>query len=48
MMDKKQLQTLVDILEESFEEGHNNETYKDCVLFAEFLMEHGITITNMN
>ena len=45
-MDKNQLQTLIDILEESFEEGHNNETHKDCVLFAEFLIEHGIMIVN--
>lgn len=45
-MNKTELQILVDILEEAFEEGHNHETYKDRVLFAQFLIDHGILIAN--
>lgn len=45
-MNKTELQILVDILEEAFEEGHNCETYTDRVLFARFLMDHGILIAN--
>lgn len=37
---------LVDILEESFEQGHNNESYRDRVDFAKFLIDHGVTLKN--
>ncbi len=45
-MIKNELQILVDILEEAFEEGHNHETYADRALFAKFLIEHGVLIAN--
>ncbi len=45
-MVKNELQILVDILEEAFEERHNHETYADRVLFAKFLIDHGILIAN--
>lgn len=38
------LRKIVDILEESFEAGHNNESYADCVAFAKFLISRGITV----
>ena len=39
-MNKTKLQILVDILEEAFEKGFTHETYKDRVLFAQFLLDH--------
>lgn len=40
------LRKLVDILEESFEQGHNNESYRDRVEFAKFLIDNGVTLKN--
>ena len=40
------LRKLVDILEESFEQGYNNESYSNRVDFAKFLIDHGVTLKN--
>lgn len=37
-------ESIIAILQESFDLGHNNESYQNCELFAEFLMSKGLEL----